>query len=228
MWLMPPHPHSFFTSRLGIRIITGEHCCEDQWDASEITSTVSVMIFHTYVSSLELLAMTLLRFLRSLSAGSFTCIVFVSYLISSWLQLCLSFFQVHVLTRLFCTLSFLILIKIKPDKMLFIYFLSSATHSSLAPFNKVATFLFSLLFFWISLKTVFLCLLCTHFINYVSFLFFALVLWFLSPQAFTCVPVISSEKEGYTLKTLIISGVLHCLQHCTGHEKQPLIGDDDS
>lgn len=90
--------------------------------------------------------------------------------------------------------------------MLFISFLSSATHSSLAPFNEVATFLFILFFppnnFEDCFSVPFM-----YSINYVSFFFFALVLWFLSPQAFTCVPVMSSEIEGYDLKTLIISGV---------------------
>lgn len=79
------------------------------WNVSEIAIPVNIIIFHTQLSGLQLQAMTWLRFpkiicLQGLSPLKW--ILFATYLVSGHQRLCPSFLQVHVLTKLFCTLSF--------------------------------------------------------------------------------------------------------------------------
>lgn len=150
------------------------------WNVSEIAIPVNIIIFHTQLSSLQLQAMTWLRFpkiicLQGLSPLKW--IFFATYLVSGHLQLCPSFLQVHVLTKLSYTLSvFWYWSRSNQMKMLFCGFVFYLLLLPLCPhlIKKQHFPLFSS-FFAISLMTVFLSLLCTQFTHCFSFCFGFLV-----------------------------------------------------
>ena len=135
---------------------------------SAIASTANIIIIiHTCLLSLQLLAMTSLSFLRFMSIGpQLIQMNFLSFWPSFKLPATLSFLSPSPCvnsTFLHLIIFFWYGSSSNQIKVLFhIFFLSSATHSSLSPSNKEATFSFILLFLALSLKTVFLCLLCTQ------------------------------------------------------------------
>ena len=175
-----------------------------------------------YVCWVCKLAMTLLSFLRSLTTGlQLIQMNFLYFWPGFKLSATLSFLS-HVLTRLFCTLSFCFWYWSRSNqlKMLFcIFSLSSATHFSLSPSNKGATFPFILLFFFFFgiFEGHFLVPLCSQFISYISF--FALFFCFSGPLSFHLV-LFSFLKKKITPKKIIVSGEMHCLQQWIAHGKQ--------
>lgn len=144
------------------------------------------------------------------------------------LHLCPSFFQVHVLTRLFCTLSFFFDIDQDQTRSKY-YFVLFFYHRLLIPFcphliKKQPFPLFSsfLQYIWRLLLFPFICS-----VHKLRFIFCFGFLGVVSLSLRLCTSLFLLKKK-VPLKKIIISGVSRWLQQCTVHGKQPLIGDEDS